>query len=38
VDEQQVEQLLVRYGKKKPSGPQAPEPGNVKGAEVEEPG
>lgn len=38
VDEQQVEQLLVRYGKKKPSGPQAPEPGKVKGAEVEEPG
>ncbi len=38
VDEQQVEQLLVRYGKKKLSGPQTPEPGKVKGAEVEEPG
>lgn len=38
VDEEQVEQLLVRYGKKEPSGQPTPEPGNVKGAEVEEPG
>lgn len=36
VSDEQVEQLLVRFGKKEPSEPQAPEPGKVKGAEVEE--
>lgn len=36
VSEEQVEQLLVRYGKKEPAEQQAPEPGKVKGAEVEE--
>jgi Family of unknown function (DUF6491) len=36
VTEEQEEQLLVRYGKKKPADPQAPAPKDVKGAEVEE--
>ena len=36
VSEEQVEQLLVRFGKKEPSGQPTPEPGKVKGAEVEE--
>ncbi|HZD52321.1 MAG TPA: DUF6491 family protein [Woeseiaceae bacterium] len=36
VSEQQAEQLLVRYGKKKPAEQPAPAPGKVKGADVEE--
>lgn len=36
VSEEQVEQLLVRFGKKEPSEQPTPEPGKVKGAEVEE--
>jgi hypothetical protein len=36
VSEEQEEQLLIRYGKKEPSEHQAPEPEDVKGAEVEE--
>jgi hypothetical protein len=36
VTEEQAEQLLIRYGRKEPAEQQAPAPGDVKGAEVEE--
>jgi hypothetical protein len=36
VTEEQADQLLIRYGRKKPAEQQAPAPEDVKGAEVEE--
>ena len=36
VNEEQAEQLLIRYGHKEPAEQQAPAPKDVKGAEVEE--
>jgi hypothetical protein len=36
VTDEQVDQLLVRFGKKEPAEQPTPEPGKVKGAEVEE--
>ena len=36
VNEEQAEQLLIRYGRKKPAEQQAPAPEDVEGAEVEE--
>jgi len=36
VDEEQAEELLIRFGKREPTGDRTPEPANVEGAEVEE--
>jgi hypothetical protein len=36
VTEEQVEELLIRYGKKRPPELQDPTPADIKGAEVEE--
>jgi hypothetical protein len=36
VNEEQADQLLIRYGRKEPAEQQAPAPEDVKGAEVEE--
>jgi len=36
VDEEQAEELLIRFGKREPTGDRTPEPAQVEGAEVEE--